>query len=152
MQNQGPVVDTLPDLDAHWDVVTWSRDYETGHTGIDSDHQRLLVLFNEFSQAVNSGKGPVVIREVLDELTDYTHYHFAREELIMQECDFPDYGRHKRMHETFIRQVEDVSKHYMNGGDLSAFLLSFLAKWLSGHILSADRQLGRYLGENAAEH
>ncbi len=152
MQTLATAKPPLADMEAHWDAIQWTDEYATGNAGIDSDHQRLLALFNEFSLAVNAGKGDAIVRWVLDDLLDYTHYHFAREELLMHEVDYPDFARHKTMHDTFIRQVEDVDKHLSIGADLAAFLLSFLAKWLSGHILSADKQLGRYLLRGRVEH
>ncbi len=133
--------------DVHWDVVLWSRDFETGHAGIDSDHKKLIILFNELAQSVNRGSGAQSARELLDELLEYTRYHFSREEHLMQEFNCPDYARHKDMHETFSRQVDDISRHYAGGDEIGAFLLSFLGKWLTGHILTADRQLGRFLAE-----
>ncbi len=152
MQTQATIMTAPTDFDGRWDAIAWSDEFATGNAGIDADHQRLLSLFNDFALAVNSGKAEAAIRGVLDELVDYTHYHFAREELLMQESDYPEYARHKKMHDTFIRQVDDVGSHLSGGGDLSAFLLSFLAKWLSGHILGADRQLGRYLERGRTEH
>ncbi|MEI6559316.1 MAG: bacteriohemerythrin [Rhodospirillaceae bacterium] len=140
------------DFDSRWDVILWSDEFATGNAGIDADHQRLLALFNDFSLAVNAGKADAVTRGVLDELVDYTHYHFAREELLMQENSYPDYLGHKKMHDTFIRQIDDVCSHLSVGSDLSAFLLSFLSRWLSGHILGADRQLGRFLARGQIEH
>ena len=152
MQTQAMTMNAPTDFEAQWDAIAWSDDFATGNAGIDADHRRLLALFNEFSLAVNAGKGEAVIRGVLDDLVDYTHYHFAREELPMQESDYPDYARHKKMHDTFIRQVDDVGNHLSVGTELGAFLLSFLAKWLSGHILGADRHLGRYLERGGIEH
>lgn len=152
MQPQAMTMNAPTDFEAQWDAIAWSDDFATGNAGIDDDHRRLLALFNEFSLAVNAGKGEAVIRGVLDDLVDYTHYHFAREELLMQESDYPDYARHKKMHDTFIRQVDDVGSHLSVGTELGAFLLSFLAKWLSGHILGADRHLGRYLERGGIEH
>lgn len=63
----------------------------------------------------------------------------------MQESHYPDYERHKKMHDTFTRQIADAGYHLAVGSDLSAFLLSLLAKWLGGHILSADRKFGIFL-------
>ncbi|MBI1208659.1 MAG: bacteriohemerythrin [Azospirillum sp.] len=128
-----------------WDLVTWNDTFRTGNPGIDEDHQKLLQLFNEFSMAVNAGKSESIVQAVLDDLVDYTHYHFSREEALMLENGYPDYERHKKMHDTFARQIIDVGSHLDVGGDMGAFLLSFLAKWLSGHILVADKRLGDYL-------
>ena len=152
MQIQATTMNVPTESEGQWEAISWSEDFATGNAGIDADHQRLLALFNEFSMAVNAGKADMVIRSVLDDLMDYTYYHFAREELLMQESDYPDYARHKKMHDIFIRQIDDVGSHLGVGCDISAFLLSFLGKWLSGHILGADRQLGRYLECGHTEH
>ncbi len=143
-----------PEFEARWDVVLWSESYSVGNAAIDADHQRLLALFNDFSNAVNGDKGELAIRSVLDELRDYAHDHFRREESLMLEHRYPDYHRHKRMHDTFERQIADVASHLdMGSGDMCAFLLSFLAKWLTGHILSADQQFGVFLAERGiSEH
>ena len=152
MQMQATAQTIPTDFEGPWEAIAWSDEFATGNAGIDADHQRLLTLFNEFALAVNAGRGEAVIRGVLGELVDYTHYHFAREELLMMESDYPDYARHKKMHDIFIRQVDDVGSHLSIGSDLGAFLLSFLGKWLSGHILGADRHLGRYLERGGVEH
>ena len=143
-----------PEFEARWDGVPWSESYSVGNAAIDADHRRLLMLFNDFSNAVNENKGELAIRGVLDELRDYTHDHFRREESLMLEHGYPDYHRHKRMHDTFERQIADVANHLdVGSGDMCAFLLSFLAKWLTGHILSADRQFGAFLAERGiSEH
>lgn len=131
-----------------WDLVVWDTTFETGQEDIDDDHRHLFFLFNEFSTAVNEGKGALVIRGLLDELRDYAHDHFRREESLMLEYDYPDYARHKKMHDTFEKQINDVATHVDVSGDMAAFLLSFLAKWLSGHILSADQRFGAFLAEH----
>ncbi len=152
---QGPQTtdDSPVDRDGRWDPIAWSDEYATGHMAIDTDHQRLLALFNEFSNAVNESRSEAVIGTVLDLLVDYTRYHFSREEQLMQESQYTDYARHKKMHDTFIRQIGDVRHHLSVGSDMSAFLLSFLAQWLSGHILGADRKLGHHLlGRDLVTH
>ena len=139
------------DFEGGWETIAWSDDFITGHSDVDSDHRKLLALFNEFSIRVSARQGDIAVHDMLEELKDYTLYHFSREERLMQESSYPEYERHKKMHDTFTRQVDDVGYHLAAGSDISAFLLSFLAKWLSGHILSADRKLVNFLvGEGFA--
>ncbi len=144
----GPV-----DLNGPCEAIAWTEDFVTGVPGIDSDHQRLLALFNEFRAAVIGGKGELAIARILDELVGYTQYHFEREELMMRESQYPEYPRHKKMHDGFVSQIADVRHHLTGGSDMSTFLLSFLARWLGGHILGADRKLGHFLiGKEFIEH
>ncbi|CAK0741336.1 Hemerythrin [Azospirillaceae bacterium] len=128
-----------------WDVVEWSTIYSTGHPDIDADHEKLFSILNCFTQAVNRGEEMAVIRNVLSDLLDYVDYHFSREETLMERQDYPDYNLHQRMHKRFTQQITLVISQLDIGVDMSAFLLSFLTRWLCDHILGADQKLGAFL-------
>ena len=150
MENQTFAIESRMDFDSRWDTVEWSEKFAIGDKDIDADHQKLLSLFNEFSISINTGKGDAVIRGLLDELRGYTSYHFSREQSLMIDSRFPDYEHHKKMHDTFIRQIDDVASQLCVGGDMCAFLLSFLGKWFTSHILEADCAFGEYLARYRA--
>jgi hemerythrin len=153
MQTRAPIIPSPEESDGGWEMIIWTDEYLTGNPGMDGDHRRLLALFNEFLTAVNAGQGDGAVRGVLDELTDYTRHHFAREERLMLEGRYPQYERHKKMHDTFSRQVADARDHLVVGSGMSAFLLSFLGGWLARHILGTDRDLGHFLSNRgAADH
>ncbi|WP_051341082.1 bacteriohemerythrin [Azospirillum halopraeferens] len=133
-----------------WDGVTWQDSYGVGHGGIDADHRRLFELFNAFVDAVNENRGDAEIEGVLVELLAYCDTHFDREERLMREYGYPDYAAHKAMHDSFVRQLHDVNNALDAGGEQGAFVLGFLGKWLSGHILGVDMKLGAWLGGRGA--
>lgn len=137
-----------PDLTSpRWDTVSWQDSFGVGNAAIDADHKRLFELFNEFVATVNANRTDDEIQSVLAELLEYTDYHFDREERLMREHGYPDYATHKTMHDTFVRQIHDVNSALDAGGEQGAFVLGFLGKWLSGHILGVDKKLGAYLQE-----
>jgi hemerythrin len=43
---------------------------------------------------------------VVDELIDYTQYHFSTEEKYMLEYAYPGYEQHKAEHEEFIDKIQ----------------------------------------------
>ncbi len=133
-----------------WDLIVWEEGFGVGHSGIDADHRRLFELFNAFAGAVNDDRAEVEIQGVLAELLEYTDYHFDREERLMQEHGYPDFAAHKAMHDSFVRQIHDVNSLLDAGGEKGAFVLGFLGRWLSGHILGVDKKLGAYLSERGA--
>lgn len=133
--------------DPRWDGMAWQDGFGVGHAGIDTDHRRLFELFNELVSAVNANRADTEIEGVLIELLDYTDRHFDREERLMREHGYPDYAVHKTMHDTFVRQVHDVNNALDAGGEQGAYVLGFLGKWLSGHILGVDKKLGAFLRE-----
>lgn len=137
--------------DPRWETMAWQDGFGVGHPTIDADHQRLFELFNEFVTAVNEFRADSEIQAVLGELLDYTDTHFDREETLMREHGYPDYAVHKTLHDSFVRQLHDVNSALDAGGEKGAFVLGFLAKWLSGHILGVDKKLGAYLRERGVE-
>ena len=152
MQTHTPSKTMKPGVADHprWDSVTWQDSYGVGHGGIDADHRRLFELFNEFVAAVNDNRADAEIESVLVELLAYCDSHFDREERLMREHGYPDYATHKTMHDTFVRQLHDVNNALDAGGEQGAFVLGFLGKWLSGHILGVDKKLGAWLRERGA--
>ncbi|MCW2236059.1 bacteriohemerythrin [Azospirillum canadense] len=134
-----------------WDAVPWQDQFGVGHATIDADHKRLFELFNEFVAAVNANSADSDIQGVLSDLLDYTDTHFDREEGLMQAHAYPDFTTHKAMHDAFVRQLHDVNSALDAGGEKGAFVLGFLGKWLTGHILGVDKKLGAYLKERGVE-
>ncbi|NUB08500.1 bacteriohemerythrin [Azospirillum sp. Vi22] len=137
--------------DPRWQTMAWQDGFGVGNAVIDADHKRLFELFNEFVTAVNEFRADSEIQDVLRELLDYTDTHFDREETLMREHGYPDYTAHKALHDSFVRQLHDVNSALDAGGEKGAFVLGFLAKWLSGHILGVDTKLGAYLRERGVE-
>jgi len=130
-----------------WETVAWQDGFGVGHDGIDADHRRLFELFNAFVFAVKANRADPEIEGVLHELLEYTDRHFDREERLMREHGYPEFATHKTMHDTFVRQLQDVHAALDAGGGQGAFVLGFLGKWLSGHILAVDKKLGAFLRE-----
>lgn len=137
-----------PSTDPRWDAMAWQDGYGVGHEGIDADHKRLFELFNDLVVAVNTCRADHEIEGVLVELLEYTDSHFDREERLMLQYAYPDYETHKTMHDTFVRQIHDVNNALDAGGEQGAYVLGFLGKWLSGHILSVDKKFGAFLREH----
>ncbi len=133
-----------------WNTVAWDDDYGVGHDGIDGDHRRLFELFNEFVTAVNENRGDGDVEAVLVELLKYCDTHFDREEKLMREHGYPDYERHKALHDSFVREIYDINNAMDAGGEQGAYVLGMLGTWLSGHILGVDKKLGAFLKERGA--
>lgn len=133
-----------------WEKAKWYDSYNVGNESIDEDHKRLFNLFNEFVTAVNERRGETEIQGVLNDLLEYTDYHFDREERLMRDSGFPDYKAHKSTHDTFVNELHDVNKAMDAGGEQGAYVLSVLAEWLTGHILTVDNELGVWLAEHGA--
>jgi len=84
--------------------IEWKDDYLVGHPLIDYDHQTLVNITNELYANVQKGKGDEMIDDSINYLIGYVTHHFAREEGIFLESDYPDGAAHLQKH----RDIEAV--------------------------------------------
>ena len=128
--------------------ITWNDDMSVGIDIIDNDHKKLLSLVNEMDYILEAGM-PVkdsAIASVLSELMDYTRYHFRREEIVMEVCDYPRIQDHKQAHKTLVGQVQsfvDGFNHKHPGFD-PKILRFFMEDWLVEHIMKMDKDFAIY--------
>ncbi len=84
--------------------------------------------------------------EALNELVDYTKYHFEREEKMMEEAGYPDLAAHKEIHQTMIAKVEEFQEEYQRTGhEALEGVATFLSEWLINHINGIDKKYGPYV-------
>jgi hemerythrin len=81
------------------------------------------------------------IASVLDELKNYTVFHFRAEEEYMMSIKYKKFLSHKVLHDDFISKVtsfdlneidQSQQKHLME-------ILEFVLNWIDGHILHTDK-------------
>ena len=76
-------------------MMQWNNSLSVNVDAMDLQHQKLVKLTNQLFDAMKVGKGKQAIEGVLRELVSYTKVHFAAEEKLMQEYDYPDYFDHR---------------------------------------------------------
>lgn len=132
-------------------ILTWNDSLKLGIASVDDQHRRLLDLINRLDEAVALGHAPDTITELLDDLIDYTRYHFDEEEKLMQQSNFEEalFASHKNEHRQFVETiVEARNQKPDNASFLLHHLLDFLFDWLYRHILGTDKKMAdRILGK-----
>lgn len=94
------------------------------------------------------GHGKELIQETLEEMVDYTVEHFATEEKLMVEQDYPNYPEHKNVHDRLTKQVKEMADKFANGDRFVTIELShFLTQWLIHHIKGQDQKMIRFFRE-----
>lgn len=132
------------------DFIAWRDDFGVGFAPIDRDHRKLLALINNLLATQHCESGSVLERQALDELLDYTEYHFQREEDLMTRHGYPDYAAHKAQHDHMRQQVKLHLERYRDQGRAAlAPLANHLKVWLLQHIAGTDRRLAPFLAERA---
>jgi hemerythrin-like metal-binding domain len=125
--------------------IEWTQAMAVGEASIDHDHRILLALVNQI-WCPGTVDDPIAVEFVLDELLGYTAFHFAREEELMAQAHYPDLEEHKATHKAMIEEVRKLQRRLTSfTPNLGMDLQTFLADWLTHHILSEDRRYIPYL-------
>jgi hemerythrin len=121
--------------------VDWKPEYSVGNREIDEQHKRLVGLINQLHDAMKAGGRHEDLMKIMNELTDYTRYHFAHEEKLMQKAGYKDLAAHQRVHRAMVEQVEKLKQEAgTSRAGFSIKLMGFLKSWLTDHILGSDQK------------
>lgn len=119
-------------------LLVWQDDLDTGIEVIDAQHRRIVEMINRLHTSQRELER-LATAEVIDELVDYTLSHFAFEEELLEEAGYPFTAAHKRVHEVFIRRVNEYRLRFQAGEDVADELRSLLSRWLFNHIRNDDK-------------
>jgi|GEM_PF-1375862 len=131
-------------------VLIWTNALRVGVDAIDRDHQIIVTLLNQVaSSSVDDEKLDLIINELIE----YTHYHFSREEMIMQVCDFPEFDEHRQKHKELAENVRLLADKWQENHtqDVLEEFRSFLRSWLFNHVIKSDTKIGHYVKGKGAE-
>ncbi|MBD3661879.1 MAG: hemerythrin family protein [Arenibacter algicola] len=122
------------------DRVVWTEDMSVGCEALDNDHKVLVQALNDYIDAMENDEGVFVTDGIFSVLVDYTNYHFAREEKIMEAAGYDDLETHKKAHEGLKEQLLDCRTRFMlnPNSELEEEVREFLYNWLQTHILVKD--------------
>jgi hemerythrin len=130
-------------------LIEWTEDFSVSVEEIDKQHKKLVAMINNLHDAMTQGKGNDYIKEIIDELVQYSIYHFATEEKYFDKFSYPDTEKHKQIHKDFIAKVSDFRKEYNEGNVmLTIEVMEFLSNWLQNHILGDDMEYSDFFVEN----
>jgi hemerythrin-like metal-binding protein len=127
-------------------LLAWDSDYSIGVEAIDEQHRRLFDISNRFYDAWRVRAGRAALCRIFDELLEYTRYHFAEEERLMQQIGYPGLPQHRRAHEELVELVGRFRGQLESGTPgVETEALEFVKTWLNIHVLEDDRDIGEHL-------
>jgi hemerythrin len=125
-------------LESLMDKLVWNAALDTGIGVIDRQHRKIVDYINQLHDAHANESQPEQIGQVIAELVDYTHSHFAFEETLQEDAKYPFCEAHKKIHERFIKRVKEYQERFKLGEDVSRELHVLLVTWLLNHIKHED--------------
>ncbi|MDX9769782.1 MAG: bacteriohemerythrin [Tenuifilaceae bacterium] len=122
------------------ELVGWNDSFKIGISWVDDQHKVLFGLINSLYTTYGKSKSKSKLKQVLDELLDYTVYHFGNEEEVFKKIRYEGTEKHLVQHKRFIDQIKTFREEF-NAGDISVALdvVHFLQDWLVTHIQRTDK-------------
>jgi hemerythrin len=125
-----------------------TQDLVTGIAAIDEQHGELLDLANEAVNAAGAGLHAELFDLATTFLAGYVAYHFAAEERVMTDLDYPQRWQHFDNHRRLQREVASyVAEARVNRtcAACESEIASFFENWIVHHIRVEDRELAEFL-------
>ena len=123
--------------------IAWKPFYTVSDPSLDAEHKQIIESINELYAALDAENAIAATRRTMDKMVQYTRTHFAHEEKILTEADYPDLQAHKKLHDDMRRRTIALRSHLdlMTARDV----LVMLKDWWLGHIQGEDKKYAAYL-------
>jgi len=126
--------------------MIWNSQYETGNERVDNEHKEIFMRVEKVMASLPDGDASS-IDSTMDFLASYTVNHFAHEESLMAQSNYPHMAVHKKQHDDFlaevsflIKRVKNESDNTKNGEDITRVIVN----WLTDHVLGSDKVMADY--------
>ena len=129
-------------------IISWDDAWSVGVDSIDDDHKQLVEILQKLFGALITVQTKTYLKKLVDELVNYTKYHFDREEMILAKYDYPLLDEHKDQHSQLFQSVAATKDEILEKGsteELGDEIYAFLKGWLVNHILDEDMQYKDFL-------
>lgn len=125
-------------------MIQWKESYRLGIDEIDDQHKKLFEIANRAYELLKNDfvtdKYDRIV-SIIEELKDYTVYHFSFEENYMASINYRKLLSHKVIHDDFIAKITEVDLDNVdeNQDEYLMGILDFVVEWIEQHILGTDK-------------
>lgn len=116
-------------------------------------HENEIKILNEIDNlAISYDHGEATLEELEEKIQEYVkhvHEHFANEERLMREYNFPSYDMHKTAHDMFLEELNMALKNWKNYKKVSK-ITDFIRRapeWIVLHVNTVDYPTANYLAK-----
>ncbi|QSZ41921.1 hypothetical protein GJV85_07315 [Sulfurimonas aquatica] len=114
-------------------------------------HESEIKILNDIDKlAIGLDRGTVELSELeakIDEYIEHVTEHFASEERLMLEYNFPSYDMHKTAHDMFLADLQYATVQWKEYGQIKK-IINFVRKtpeWIVMHVNSVDAPTADYI-------
>lgn len=130
----------LPSIDQEYAIVDYAQN-KIGLNIIDSQTKKWVEHINKFYADFKRKAAPKMILQSLDELIDYTGYHFGFEDKYLKDFNYTKYDEFKQNHDNFMLTLQNHRTEYANGENIAIIrAIIFIKSWMSNYKSTIDAE------------
>ncbi|MDY3939741.1 MAG: bacteriohemerythrin [Spirochaetia bacterium] len=130
-------------------MIEWKDQFSVKNEELDMQHQKLFVLVNHILESMKTEKAndTTFINDILNQLYDYTQYHFKAEEKKFSGTQYPFSAAHVKAHRDFTDKVREMAANKEKTVPaLNAINIAQTAnKWIMEHVIRFDKGYSQYI-------
>ncbi|HEY5513576.1 MAG TPA: bacteriohemerythrin [Geomonas sp.] len=127
-------------------IVEWSSDLSVGISKIDGQHLKLIEMMQQLHEAIREDQAADLIEDTIVNLFNYAQIHFATEEKLFRQHQYPEEKLHELEHAKFITKAFEFREKFdAKRPGLNLELLNFLSSWILNHIEITDKRYTKHL-------
>lgn len=134
------------------DIFKWRESYETGVSVMDEQHQKLIELINKLYRVMRDRESEASVKDVLEEMNTYAEQHFAEEEKLLKENNYPGYDKHIALHQSYREKLKELmGESTFEGKEQMKETYTFLRQWWMEHIVGEDKKYGEFIASETSD-
>ncbi|WP_169304183.1 bacteriohemerythrin [Deferribacteres bacterium DY0037] len=121
--------------------MPWTKEMELGVKIFDDQHKKLVQMINDLYDTMQQNKGADALLKILNDLVEYTVYHFDNEEEMFAKYNYSRQKEHIKIHTDLKNTAVELREKILAGEAVVGFnVIRFLEDWLMNHILGEDKK------------
>lgn len=129
--------------------ISWLPTHSVNVRQFDEEHQNLIALIDQFFTAIMDQKGQQAVCLAMESIVDYLPVHFANEERLMREHDYPHFIEHRESHNDLLQNVTHLRED-LDKDNFVTFVHrcgSLLTEWHTTHIRDMDKRYSEFFNQ-----
>jgi hemerythrin len=128
-------------------MISLTKEMEVGVAKVDEQHKELVNRINTVTCMDINSISNEEAKKTLNLLGDYIVQHFADEEVLQKQCGYPEYEWHKKQHQIYVNEFNDLKSEFEKNGASAKFcshLNKSIINWIVNHIKDVDVEFGKF--------
>lgn len=124
--------------------MAWNEALRVSHPAMDAEHAHFIALVCAAQQADDAA-----LPAAFDALLEHAQTHFAAENALMVDTDFPSRDCHQQEHDAVLATLRGVRQRLARGEHgVARAVVAELAAWLPPHVLNLDAALSHWISRH----